>query len=48
MEEAFFDMPIYREFAQVYAFDHLPDESTVLSFCHGVEKKSYANSGRRQ
>ena len=32
MEEAFFDTPLYKEFAQ------LPDESTVLRFRHRLEK----------
>jgi IS5 family transposase len=33
MEEAFFDTPLYREFAQLEAFSRLPDESTILSEC---------------
>ncbi len=32
MEEAFFDTPLYREFAQLEEFARLPDESTVLRF----------------
>jgi IS5 family transposase len=32
MEEAFFDTPLYREFAQLEEFGRLPDESTVLRF----------------
>ena len=30
MEEAFFDTPLYREFAQLEEFERLPDESTIL------------------
>jgi IS5 family transposase len=32
MEEAFFDTPLYREFAQLDEFSRLPDESTILRF----------------
>jgi IS5 family transposase len=32
MEEAFFDTPLYREFAQLEEFGRLPDESTILCF----------------
>lgn len=32
MEEAFFDTPLYREFAQLEEFGRLPDESTILRF----------------
>ena len=32
MEEAFFDTPLYREFAQVEEFARLPDETTILRF----------------
>jgi len=38
MEEAFFDTPLYREFAQLEAFTRLPDESTILRFRHRLEK----------
>jgi transposase, IS5 family len=38
MEEAFFDTPIYREFAQLEQFGRLPDESTILRFRHRLEK----------
>ena len=34
MEEAFFDTPLYREFAQLEEFGSLPDESTILRFRH--------------
>jgi IS5 family transposase len=33
MEEAFFDTPLYREFAQLPELSRLPDESTTLSQC---------------
>ena len=42
MEEAFFDTPIYREFAQLDAFVRLPDESTILRFRHRLEKHKLA------
>ena len=32
MEEAVFDTPLYREFAQLEEFTRLPDESTILRF----------------
>ena len=38
MEEAFFDTPVYREFAQLEEFCRLPDESTILRFKHRLEK----------
>ena len=38
MEEAFFDTPLYREFAQLQEFGRLPDESTILRFRHRLEK----------
>jgi IS5 family transposase len=38
MEEAFFDTPLYIEFAQLPAFGRLPDESTILRFRHRLEK----------
>src|SRR5450759_2584457 len=38
MEEAFFDTPLYREFAQLDEFARLPDESTILRFRHRLEK----------
>ena len=38
MEEAFFDTPVYREFAQLEQFVRLPDESTILRFRHRLEK----------
>ena len=42
MEEAFFDTPLYREFAQLEAFSRLPDESTILRFRHRLEKHKLA------
>nr|CBA32602.1 hypothetical protein Csp_D32970 [Curvibacter putative symbiont of Hydra magnipapillata] len=38
MEEAFFDTPLYREFAQLEEYGRLPDESTILRFRHRLEK----------
>ena len=42
MEEAFFDTPLLREFAQLDAFARLPDESTILRFRHRLEKNKLA------
>ncbi len=42
MEEAFFDTPVYREFAQLNAHGRLPDESTILRFRHRLEKHKLA------
>jgi IS5 family transposase len=38
MEEAFFDIPLYREFAQIQELSRLPDESTILRFRHLLEE----------
>jgi IS5 family transposase len=38
MEEAFFDTPLYREFAQLQELSRLPDESTILRFRHLLEE----------
>ncbi len=38
MEEAFFDTPLYREFAQLEEFAPLPDESTILRFRHRLQE----------
>lgn len=38
MEEAFFDTPLYREFAQLQELSRLPDESTILRFRHRLEE----------
>jgi len=42
MEEAFFDVPLYREFAQLDCCGRLPDESTILRFRHRLEKHKLA------
>lgn len=42
MEEAFFDTPLYREFALLQEFGRLPDESTILRFRHRLEKNKLA------
>lgn len=42
MEEAFFDTPLYREFAQLPDFTRLPDESTILRFRHRLEEHKLA------
>ena len=42
MEEAFFDTPLYCEFAQLEEFGRLPDESTILRFRHRLEKHKLA------
>ena len=42
MGEAFFDTPLYREFAQLSAHGRLPDESTILRFRHRLEKHKLA------
>jgi IS5 family transposase len=43
MEEAFFDVPLYREFVQLDAHGRLPDESTILRFRHRLEKHKLAD-----
>lgn len=43
MEEAFFDTPLYSEFAQLEEFLRLPDESTTLMFRHRLENISCAS-----
>ena len=42
MEEAFFDTPLYREFAQLQEFGRLPDKSTILRFRHRLETHKLA------
>ena len=42
MEEGFFDVPLYREFAQLESFARLPDESTILRFRHRLEEHKLA------
>lgn len=39
MEEAFFDTPLYREFAQLEELSRLPDESTILRFKHKLTEQ---------
>lgn len=34
--------PLYREFAQLQEFSLMPDESTILRFCHRSEKHKLA------
>ena len=43
MEEAFFDTPLYRKFAQLDAHARLPDESTILRFRHRLERHKLAD-----
>ena len=43
MEEAFFDVPLYREFARLDAHGRLPDESTILRFRHRLERHKLAD-----
>ena len=43
MEEAFFDVPLYCEFAQLDSRGRLPDESTILRFRHRLEKHKLAD-----
>lgn len=42
MEEAFFDTPLYRDFAKLDMYARLPDESTILRFRHRLEKYKLA------
>ncbi len=42
MEEAFFDVPQYREFAQLQELARLPDGSTILRFRHRLEEHKLA------
>jgi IS5 family transposase len=50
MEEAFFDTPLYREFAQLDEFERMPDESTILRFPPpaGEAQTGRADPGHRQ
>ncbi len=43
MKEAFFDTPLYREFAQLQEFGRLPDESTILRFRQRLDKHKLAD-----
>ena len=42
MEEAFFDTPLSRAFAQLEEFARMPDESTILRFRHRLEEHKLA------
>ena len=44
MEEAFFDVPLYREFGRLDAHGRLLDESTILRFRHRLGKHKLADS----
>lgn len=44
MEEAFFDTPLYREFARLDEMGRVPDESTILRFRHRLEKNKLADA----
>ena len=42
MEEAYFDIPQHREFAQLEEFACLPDESTILRFRYRLKQPNLA------
>lgn len=42
MEEAFFDTPLFRQFAQFSEYARVPDESTILRFRHRLERHRLA------
>lgn len=42
MEEAFFDVPLYGQFAQINAHGCLLDKSSILRFRHRLEKHKLA------
>ena len=42
MEEAFFKVPLYREFAKLDAHGRPPDESTILRFRRRLEEHKLA------
>ena len=44
MEEVFFDVPLYREFAQLDVNGRMPDGSTILRFRHRLEKHKLADA----
>ena len=44
MEEAFFDMPLYREFAQLDVNERMLEKSTILRFRHRLEKHKLADA----
>ena len=43
MEESFFDVPLYREFAQLNVNGRLLEKSTILRFRHRLEKGKLAD-----
>ena len=43
MEEAFFDVPLHREFARLDAHGRLPDKSTILRFRQRLKKYKLAD-----
>ena len=44
MEEAFFDTPLYGEFARLDEFSRMPDESIILQFRHWLEEHKLADA----
>ena len=44
MEESFFDVPLYREFAQLDVNGRLFEKSTILRFRHRLEKRKLADA----
>ena len=44
MEEVFFDVPLYREFARLNVNERMPDGSTILRFRHRLEKHQLADA----
>ena len=47
-EEAFFDVPLYREFARLDEFVRLPNESTIFRFRHRLETTNRPMASWRQ
>ena len=44
MEEAFFDVPLYREFSPLEVNGRLLEKSTILRFRHRLEKRKLADA----
>ena len=44
MEEAFFDVPLHREFAQLDVNERMLDKSTILRFRHRLDKHKLADA----
>ncbi len=42
-KDAFLDVTLYREFAQLQAFSRMPDEHTIFRFCHLLERYMLAD-----